>query len=287
MQHPLIEMMAAMGGMMECHQKEKENPKQEAPPDYTPTQALLAEMLIQNTGCNILDSGGAYGRSWERNRHIQDFRNLSKFTVRINPRGDFDLSYNIFHFLDASIERTKEAEQIEKGFYAFASNHEDYHWPECIEEYFKQKLSKRKHTPWKQSYGENTYNRNSDLSQIIQYWVYENYSGDEYVWLQIHGGCDARGGYTNPRVFYVTEEFALARNPGLFGSCNCSTADSDDSGYYWQCEMRHKDKHFEYPDTNGKLIPYWHVRENEIQGEPNYEYFCERCKTIVEWCMMI
>lgn len=32
------------------------------------TKHLIYEMLTENTGRHMLDSGGAYGRNWERNQ---------------------------------------------------------------------------------------------------------------------------------------------------------------------------------------------------------------------------
>ena len=32
------------------------------------TKAVIADMLQENTGRHMLDSGGAYGRNWERNQ---------------------------------------------------------------------------------------------------------------------------------------------------------------------------------------------------------------------------
>ena len=35
---------------------------------------------------------------------------------------------------------------------------------------------------------------------------------NQYIALQIHGGCDVRGGYTRPRIFALTEEFSIMHN---------------------------------------------------------------------------
>ncbi|MEM3215909.1 MAG: hypothetical protein QXS81_01030 [Candidatus Micrarchaeaceae archaeon] len=58
----------------ETQKAEIENPKPELPKDYTPIERQIAEMLIENTGVHMLDSGGAYGRHWQENRKIADFR---------------------------------------------------------------------------------------------------------------------------------------------------------------------------------------------------------------------
>ncbi|MEM4098051.1 MAG: hypothetical protein QXS81_05135 [Candidatus Micrarchaeaceae archaeon] len=58
----------------ETQKAEIENPKPELPKDYTPIERQIAEMLIENTGVDMLDSGGYYGRHWQENRKIADFR---------------------------------------------------------------------------------------------------------------------------------------------------------------------------------------------------------------------
>jgi hypothetical protein len=57
----------------------------------------------------------------------------------------------------------------------------------------------------------NTYNGESDLSQILQGSWIECYRGGRrsgleiYLLLQIHGGCDVRGGYTNAKLFLLPD----------------------------------------------------------------------------------
>lgn len=50
----------------------------------------------------------------------------------------------------------------------------------------------------------NTYNGEDLLSQTLQYTYFEC-DGTPYVLLQVHGGCDVRGGYTAPRAFRLTD----------------------------------------------------------------------------------
>lgn len=51
----------------------------------------------------------------------------------------------------------------------------------------------------------NTYNGDSDLSQTLQ-GSNIIINDDEYVLIQIHNGADVRGGYTDAKLFKVTEE---------------------------------------------------------------------------------
>jgi len=278
----IVQTLGNVMSTIECSSKERQNPKPAQPPDYTPIEQAIADMLQDNTGCHILDSGGAYGRSWERNRHIQDFRQLPRFAIQIEKDGTFLTSLNVFHFLTEKLALDEHCQGLQSWFNSFAAKNPDMSWPETIETFFEKKLKPR---DWSESYSENTYNRESQLSQVLQYWVYEDPNNQAYVWLQIHGGCDVRGGYTAPRIFQIIEdECSLMDDRSLFGSCDCSRADSDDGGYYFQYEMQSYDwarmrKTMIYDSGRGALPPLWKVRETE----DGHEYHCKRCKKPVEW----
>lgn len=274
---PIIQLMADMMSSMECKTKEQMNPKLQLQPDYTKTEKAIVEMLIENTGCDILDSGGAYGRNWERNRHVQDFRNRHATHVIVNKDGSIDFTTDVFHFLVDRLDASRRSEGIQKWFDRYATNnHLDDGWSTTIDAFYEERLKKR---GWKHIYGENTYNRDSSLSQILQYDVFEdNYWGNFYVILQIHNGCDARGGYTKPKIFEINmnggSEYCLTEDENVHAQCACTTADSDDYGYNWCVDGWWND---------GKFPTKWIIKENEIQGEPNYEFICTNCLSIVQW----
>ena len=50
----------------------------------------------------------------------------------------------------------------------------------------------------------NTYNYASALSQVLQ-GTYVSINGKDYILLQIHGGCDVRGGYTDAKLFRLSD----------------------------------------------------------------------------------
>jgi hypothetical protein len=111
--------------------------------------------------------------------------------------------------------------------------------------------------------GENTYNRDSALYDILQYQGYrfefpggetaylrrdEDGDGDdgrrvpfpphgEYIFLQIHRGADARGGYTAGRWFTGGEwsEYPLADHDHgtLWAQGGDSYYDTENAGYHW------------------------------------------------------
>lgn len=95
----------------------------------------------------------------------------------------------------------------------------------------------------------NTYNEENALSQDIQFTMFGLDAGGSmsgpFVLLQIHGGADARGGYTLPRVFSFNGRFAVESffdwgRVGLRGQ-DIDTAPywtSDDAGYSYHAEIK-------------------------------------------------
>jgi hypothetical protein len=95
------------------------------------------------------------------------------------------------------------------------------------------------HVGAEHSYMVNTYNGEDALSQVLQYCQFETESGDWYVLLQIHGGCDVRGGYTDPVAFRICgdDEYCLSDNAKI--SLNEEGGkrhywDSDNAGYSFE-----------------------------------------------------
>jgi len=97
----------------------------------------------------------------------------------------------------------------------------------------------------------NSYNEESLLDQVILFTYFELRSGRggrggrggriaSYVILQIHGGCDARGGYTRPRVFVIDNDDELAifdfRRATIFCSGNEAHWWSTDDGHHWYAD---------------------------------------------------
>jgi hypothetical protein len=166
---------------------------------------LIFDMLTENTGRHPLDSGGAYGRAWERNqaRTIEDFENEPEEKYTYHKSGNYlERTVSVFHFLSQL-----DTDWICEEFNAMPcmdwdADDEVYGVSKAQWDWLKSKFEV------KVGYTFNTYNGDSDLSQILQgSWVEIN--GDVYLLLQIHGGCDARGGYTNAKLFTTTEEHMI------------------------------------------------------------------------------
>lgn len=179
----------------------------------TRTEQVIYEMLTENTGRHILDSGGDSGRAWQRNQALtlDDFRNEAR--VHFDARY-YDATLSTFHHLT---EKLTYSEEWTEELNDYMANTDSY-WLEMMES-FPQSMG------WKLVFTDNSYNHESILSQVIQYCVY--YTGEEYlVALQIHGGADVRGGYTRPRIFSIDEEYALAMEDASI-YCTGDAVDSD------------------------------------------------------------
>jgi hypothetical protein len=162
--------------------------------EITQTDEILVGMLTENTGTHMLDSGGAYGRHWERNqgRDIQSFIDAPEVEV-----SEYGISLDLFHFLR---ERIQFVPELQEMFDEWANSEENKNelWYPLIDQWCEDHKS--------EYYGGfNSYNDDNFLSQTIQGNFFE-YDDGTYLILQIHGGADVRGGYTAPKIFSVWDD---------------------------------------------------------------------------------
>jgi len=260
----------------ETERAERENPKPNLPDDYTEIERIAHEMLIENTGAHILDSGGLYGRHWERNRKINDFRKTPSINVTVWDDGMIDVAINVYHFITKVLGRDELCERLEKEFYEFAE-YKDGSWFNLMAE-FSKKVLRGKYKYRILGYW-NTYNFEYNLlSQVLQGITFEvsNELGTEhYVILQVHGGCDVRGGYTSPRFFKLTvdeDEFFNAMC-SFSASCGCTTV-------YANCgdlEVWSNEEDKVEMGDNG-LPMYWKpIPKHENAKSWEYKLVCEKC----------
>jgi hypothetical protein len=226
------------------------------------TGDVLKLMLTENTGRAMCDSGDFYGRNWQQNQG-REFEPEPETTLTFHSDW-IEVTHNIYHWLKERLTYSpewqkrfdefvvmKDAEQDEFG------RTRDHHWLELMRMFpvylqgLKQDVeivseigeTTTVSVPVNEVggiYGEdeaecmNTYNHDSFLSQIIQF-VYAEVNGQGLVLLQIHGGCDARGGYTAPKLFLCdADEFSIF----------------DDAKAYIQCS-----NYQEYQDPDQEILP--------------------------------
>jgi len=185
----------------------------------------LYTILTTGTGQHMLDSGGAYGRHWQRNqlRTLESFKEEEVATL--DEWGS--LTIPLFHHLWEALNITLLSEALDADFEAFSKDREGSYMEDS--EAFIESIGAEA------VYSANSYNRDSALSQVIQYQTFRLGNRD-YVALQIHQGADVRGGYTRPYIFELADEYALEYESG---SIWCEGEDAhryDWSGGEWTIE---------------------------------------------------
>jgi hypothetical protein len=177
-------------------------------------------MLTENTGRHMLDSGGAYGRNWERNQGmtVEDALARPAVTVETWERdGNTVIEFvtvDVFHFLRDRCEFDADLDAQFREF-AMSAEYENESWFACLDAWLEDIGAQ-----WEG--GEplvvNTYNGEDALSQVLQYAMFSHpETGDATAAIAIHGGCDVRGGYTAPRMFTLNTygEYELFDNARL------------------------------------------------------------------------
>ena len=211
------------------------------------TEKKLAEMLKENTGIHMLDSGGAYGRHWQRNQE-RDFENEPAVFLTFDEHG-IEATHNLYHWL---AERLEYNEEMTDKFNKFSSKpeNEDNSWFENVQDFVEMIGAKDVDTI-------NTYNGESALSQVIQYTRFSLHNSI-YVLLQVHGGCDVRGNYSKPVVFEECEYGDLFDDAQITISCERSDVDPDQLEF--EGFKRANDPHF------------WNSYDAGYSWEPDDQY---------------
>ena len=168
---------------------------------------LICDMLTEPTGIALCDSGGSRGRMWQRNQGltVEALEERNEATLEISHSEkfgwDFEVTIDLYHFLkerlhlDDFCEEFNElpVEDWEGDGYGLSKAGQE--WLEARD--------------FELLESHNTYNWESNLSQVIQYTEVRNLNtpGEEYILLQVHGGADVRGGYTDAKLFLKDCEY--------------------------------------------------------------------------------
>ncbi len=168
---------------------------------------IIYEMLTENTGIHMLDSGGKDGRNWQINqkRTLKDFQN-DKY---ISYKDDYP-EKSLFHHLTESCEylpnvNKKLTDWINKDKYHYMDNSEgrENSWHDV--EHFMQKFI----YPESKINCIYTYNDETVLSQDIQFLYADDFYDNNIIALSIHNGADVRGGLTDYKFFKVDWDMFL------------------------------------------------------------------------------
>lgn len=230
-------------------------------------ETAISEMLGENTGVSIFDSGGVNGRLWQQNQGIDDFKNINVIDVEIYDKDDILISYNVYHYLTNFLDVTETSEMLNNGITTDKNNFSDIELMERI--LMRPSINTT-------GYGcheiVNTYNYDNIISTTLQYAIFEyggEYSTNTYIILQIHTGADVRGGYTTPQIFMIEDpDYFIMAQCDVYAFCGCGGWHSDDCGYNW------------YPDDNeSEFKDITYIDNDEVLR-------CSDCYTKIEFGVM-
>ena len=213
------------------------------------TERVLIEMLTENTGRALGDSGDHYGRNWQRNQDLA-FVTAPAVDITLSDDALYPL-HNVYHWLK---ERLTFDPEMDAKFQAHAKEQGEHtYWIENMETFTEEIEATG-------IYGEgepmtvNTYNHECALNQTLQFRYFTlkeprrpgmRYSSHKsYVILQIHGGCDVRGGYTGPRVFEVLDDISILDFAQAEVYCrDCESGwYTQNGGYHWNSHNGQNDR---------------------------------------------
>ncbi len=216
------------------------------------TERVLIAMLQENTGRHMLDSGFAYSRHWERNQK-REFLKETSGCLEIHTsdleNGDTDKWYwwtcsvSTFAFLKDRVDYDPDLNRLYQNYSTARWRKDRPRYSEliCMEDFTDAYLPERWACEVRGLYGDqsgpltvNTYNHESALDQTLQYRFFEIWDFPSrphlegpYILLQIHGGCDVRGGYTKAKAFRCDPDH------GIFDDQRITISDGEN---YWDYE---------------------------------------------------
>lgn len=230
------------------------------------TEKILIEMLCENTGKMLGDSGNAYGRQWERNRtngvktgeQVCDFWEYDEGIELIPIIPIYDIfRRNLEYDEDCKKieEQIESIDDIEKLVEGNNDKFEDIEYWTGAEPYY--------------TYGSDYNICSQDYIQALF-----TYEGEDYICISVHNGCDARWGFTNPHIFRLpdVDNFIVA-NERCFIYCGC-----DNNNYYYSY-----DEIYDYT-TNTDLDEKELKERTYVDDDGNLR--CKECGEIIK-CLEI
>jgi hypothetical protein len=165
---------------------------------------IIYEMLTEDTGIHMLDSGGDDNRHFQKNqkKSITDFINEPYETLENDGEYKY-YSRSLFHHLNNTCEYL---EQETKDFNNWVKQ-DLYNYDNPNGRAFNCMYDAHEYMSKTYAYdfrSENTCNFDNDLDQGIMF-VYD--WDCDIIALSVHNGADCRGGYTDFKLFRIDESF--------------------------------------------------------------------------------
>lgn len=214
----------------------------ECPERYTRTQAVLHGMFTEKVDGHFLDSGDTYGRLGDAYRAAPDLLDRPEIAA-CGDDGPLDgreedkavpAERSTFHALDANLEYSAELDAEFERFCAEHDGDDGLNWVDLAERF----ASSRDAAFSLEGGVHNTYEFENLLDAPCQWFEFdalvrrEGSGGSSVadgprqcraVLVQIHLGCDIRGGYGRPRAFVMRRGKWLRHAARAFdAACECT-----------------------------------------------------------------
>lgn len=209
---------------------------------------LIPEMLKQNTGIALCDSGGENGRKWQQNQNV-DFAKEPEVTM---DKGETFANISTYHYLvkyaglalDDVCDKYNALPCEDFDGFAYGVSEDQTKYLEGLGVDTK-----------KENKDFNTVNYGSNLDTILQ-GTYITINDKHYVLLQTHNGADVRGGYSDAKLFLLQNEW-INPEPYIF-----ATIDGKEYNTVYNGET------LTLEDGNGEEIPedYKNIDSLSIEG---------------------
>ena len=230
----------------------------------------IIAMLQENTGRHFLDSGGAYGRHWERNSKLPntikywDSTPSAWLNVYGGKYSEIYGTISLYHFLVRSLSWDEEVTKLNKLWDKFWRADEDTYksWDKLMDEFhakYKEKYYFDEKNHLSSFY---TYNEENALNQDF-IWIKLS---DEFCFIQIHGGCDARGGFTVPKIFKWSEE-------NIYDFSRYTIGCSKERDHYWDFDgvrFSYSECEFDWKDI--EILDYDNLEESQQKEFDTFGY---------------
>jgi hypothetical protein len=212
-------------------------------------ESMIANMLTENTGIHMMDSGMGSGRAWQQHQlkmgesSPQDYLSAAPF-VRWDEFSGIKVS-TYHHFTD-TLKSTEHSRALDEEFHAFASHNA---WLEDMESWVQTLIDSDRVEKSDVHGAENTYNSSEPVTQHFQYVSFE-LDDETYHIVQTHNGADIRGGYSTPHVFAATGEVWALGDTGEGVSLYCTNEGCVDD-YGQRHAWDHRQEGCVFEDENG------------------------------------
>lgn len=259
------------------------------------TREVILEQLQENTGRHICDSGDYYGRHFSRNQG-KDWEWFTREPVRLEahvythgdkPELELMGTVSLAAWMEANLEYAPEMQAQYEAWVEENDPDNDQYDLERMEK-FAWLLNEPAYWHGGGPEVHNSYNGECDLSQTIQFVEFTS-EGESYVLLQVHGGCDVRGGYSSPKAYQLKCDYFGQWNIDGY-SCShtqwdeclndCNNSDAPNLKDYpvhdlvWVPTLEHDLECLKQTDKDDEETRALMTRTAETQEREFFEEFC-------------